>query len=71
MLLPRPEATSPALTAFLTSPSRGLPATRDWAAPGLSVGSSMDHRDVNEELLWQKESFGARSIVHDVMSGAF
>ena len=39
-------------------------------APWFSFGSSMDGRDVNDGLLWQKESFGARSIVHDVMSGA-
>ena len=38
-------------------------------APWFSFGSSMDGREVNDGLLWQKESFGARSIVQDVMGG--
>ena len=37
-------------------------------APWFSFGSSMDGREINDGLLWQKESFGARSIVHDVMT---
>ena len=30
----------------------------------------MQEEGLNEGLLWQKESFGARSILHDVISGA-
>lgn len=37
----------------------------------LSLGTStLDHgRELNQGLLWQKESYGARSLVHDFMEG--
>lgn len=34
-----------------------------------SFGTSMEGDVVNEGLLWHKESFGARSILHDVLTG--
>jgi hypothetical protein len=42
---------------------------RQRGATALSLGTSMDGAGINEGLLWQKESFGARSVVHETMSG--
>lgn len=53
-----------------------IAAVRDEAlaagATYLSLGKSTDDagRTVNAGLLWQKESYGARSVVHDFMHGA-
>ena len=33
------------------------------------VSTELNGRNINKGLLWQKESFGARSVVHDFMSG--
>jgi hypothetical protein len=35
----------------------------------VSLGTSMQQDGLNPGLLWQKESFGARAILHDVLSG--
>ena len=39
------------------------------AGVDLSLGTSMQPDGLNEGLLWQKESFGARSALYDVISG--
>jgi hypothetical protein len=39
----------------------------DWLSFGTSTTDQGRH--LNEGLLWQKESFGARSVVHDFMRG--
>ena len=45
---------------------------RDKGVTHLSFGTSTESAGtvLNEGLLWQKESYGARSIVHDFMQGA-
>jgi len=45
---------------------------REAGADWLSFGTSTtgQGRELNEGLLWQKESFGARSVTHDFMRGA-
>jgi hypothetical protein len=44
---------------------------REAGAGWLSFGASTTNggRDLNEGLLWQKESFGGRSVTHDFMRG--
>lgn len=42
---------------------------RARGATMLSLGTSMDGAAINQGLLWQKESFGARSAVHLTMAG--
>lgn len=44
---------------------------REAGATRLSFGTSTtgQGRELNEGLLWQKESFGARSVTHDFMRG--
>jgi hypothetical protein len=44
---------------------------REAGASFFSFGVSTESngRILNEGLLWQKESFGARSVVHDFMRG--
>lgn len=47
-------------------------AMEEAAAAGaewFSFGTSMDDREVNERLLWQKESFGARTLLFDSWTG--
>lgn len=48
-----------------------LDEARDAGAAWLSFGTSTTEqgRSLNEGLLWQKESFGARSVTHDFMRG--
>ena len=38
-------------------------------ATAFSFGTSMEGNTINEGLLRQKESFGARSVIHEVMGG--
>ena len=42
---------------------------REAGATAFSFGTSMDGAAINEGLLWQKESFGARSVVHQTLAG--
>jgi hypothetical protein len=42
---------------------------REAGVDGLSLGTSMQGDGLNAGLLWQKESFGARTILHDVLEG--
>jgi hypothetical protein len=52
--------------------SRLLDEAADAGAAWLSFGTSTtaQGRQLNKGLLWQKESFGARSVTHDFMRGA-
>jgi hypothetical protein len=42
---------------------------RQAGVSAFSLGTSMDGAELNSGLLWQKESFGARSAVHLTMAG--
>jgi hypothetical protein len=44
---------------------------RDAGVPWVSFGTSTtdEGRELNDGLLWQKESFGGRSIAHDFLHG--
>lgn len=53
------------IVATLIEEARGAGAT--WLSFGASTTDG--GRSLNEGLLWQKESFGARSVVHDTMHG--
>ena len=53
------------------TPSHDATEATDAGASWLSFGTSTtdNGRTLNEGLLWQKESFGARSVTHDFLRG--